>query len=145
MRTELFAYLPDGAKKIRDAVFVLEQGFENEYDETDLEATHILLFDDGGTPVGTCRIFVDEGLESHVLGRLAVLKEHRGKGFGTELVRAAIKFVSECGGKVLSLHAQCRSKSFYEKLGFSEFGDIEYDEGCPHIKMKKEIIKNGEG
>mgnify|MGYP003290090441 CR=1 FL=1 len=144
MKTEIFTYLPVEARKIRETVFIIEQGFENEYDETDLVATHILIYIDDGTPVGTCRIFWDTELNSHILGRLAVLKEHRSKGFGAELVRAALSLVADKGGSVLTLHAQCRSKAFYEKLGFSEFGEIEYDEGCPHIKMKKYITKNGE-
>lgn len=39
----------------------------------------------------------------------------------------------------MSLHAQCRVKSFYEKLGYTEFGEIDDDEGCPHIWMNKQI------
>lgn len=143
MKTEIFTYLPDGAKKIREEVFIHEQGFENEYDETDLVAAHILVYGENGAPVGTCRVFWDNGLNSHILGRLAVLREHRGKGFGIKLVEAAAEYVRQSGGAVLTLHAQCRSKGFYEKLGFKEFGDIEYDEGCPHIKMKKNITENG--
>lgn len=144
MRTEIFDFLPDGARNIRETVFILEQGFENEYDETDLVAKHIVLFGDDGEPVGTCRVFWDNSLNSHILGRLAVLREKRSKGYGAKIVEAAAEYVSSVGGTVLTLHAQCRSKGFYEKLGFEEFGDIEYEEGCPHIKMKKDITKKGE-
>ncbi len=144
MKTEIFDFLPDEARRIRETVFIHEQGFENEYDKTDLVAKHVLLFTDDGEPVGTCRVFWDDSLNSHILGRLAVIRENRGKGYGVKIVETAAEYVSSVGGTVLTLHAQCRSKGFYEKLGFEEFGDIEYEEGCPHIKMKKATAKNGE-
>ena len=35
------------------------------------------------------------------------------------------------------LHAQLQAKPFYEKLGFKAYGEIDYDEDCPHTWMKK--------
>ena len=37
----------------------------------------------------------------------------------------------------ISLHAQLQAKPFYEKLGFVAYGEIDYDEDCPHTWMKK--------
>ena len=37
------------------------------------------------------------------------------------------------------LHAQLQAKPFYEKLGFKAYGEIDYDEYCPHTWMKKEM------
>lgn len=139
MKTEIIKFLPEDAHKIRVKVFIEEQGFENEFDSIDAEAVHILMKNDDGIPVATCRIFWDNKMNSHILGRLAVLKEFRGMGIGSEAVNAALDYVESANGKSLMLHSQCRAAAFYEKLGFASFGEVELDEGCPHIWMKKEI------
>lgn len=138
MQAKLYKVLPDEAREIRTEVFIKEQGFENEYDSTDETAVHIVMFN-GDEPVATCRVFQSDEMNTYVLGRLAVLKEHRGKGIGAAVVEEAEAYVSKIGGKELMLHAQCRSAGFYQKLGFAEFGDIEYEEGCPHIRMRKSL------
>lgn len=138
MKTEIQKFLPEEAHNIRIKVFIEEQGFENEFDEIDAEAVHILMKTDDGMPVATCRVFWSEEMNSYVLGRLAVLKEYRGNGIGSQVVKAALDFVKDSGGKCLMLHSQCRAAVFYEKFGFVSFGEVELDEGCPHIWMKKE-------
>ena len=139
MKSEIYNFLPEEAHDIRIKVFVEEQGFENEFDGTDAEAVHILMKTDDGNSVATCRIFWDNKMNSYILGRLAVLKEFRGRGIGSEVVKAALDYAESVNGISLMLHSQCRAAMFYEKLGFVSFGDIELDEGCPHIWMKKEI------
>lgn len=139
MNTEIYEGLSDYAKEIRQKVFVKEQGFQNEFDDIDKTATHIVLFHDEKTPIATCRIFWNETMDMYILGRLAVVKEYRGKNIGSLLVREAEKYIHKKGGKSIALHAQCRVTAFYNKLGFTEFGDIEDEEGCPHIWMKKDV------
>ncbi len=131
--------LPEDAKNIRNTVFVQEQGFENEYDSTDGTATHIVAYCNE-TAVGVCRVFSDDETEGvYLLGRLAVLKVHRGKGIGAAIVAEAEKYVKQNGGAVLKLHSQTGATAFYEKLGYEQFGSVEYEENCPHIWMKKNI------
>ncbi len=128
--------LPDEARCVRETVFVKEQGFQEEFDSIDKISTHLVMFD-GDKPVAACRFFWDSNADSFILGRLAVIKEYRGKHLGTELVKEAERIIKADAGKALSLHAQCRVKAFYAKQGYSEFGKIDYDEDCPHIWMKK--------
>lgn len=137
METVIYEGIPDYAKEIRKKVFVDEQGFHDEYDDIDDTAAHIVMFDENKMPVGTCRIFWDSEMNTYVLGRLAVIKEYRGKKIGSDIVKEAEKYVEKNGGKCLALHAQYRTSAFYKKLGFAEFGDIDEVEGCPHIWMKK--------
>ena len=40
----IYRQLPDEAKRIREQVFIKEQGFENEFDQTDEQAVHIVVF-----------------------------------------------------------------------------------------------------
>lgn len=135
--------LPNDAAKIREDVFVKEQGFENEFDDTDKTAAHIVMYDDeagSGLPIAACRVFESGDDENtYILGRLAVIKAYRGKNIGTEMIREAQRYVLSKGGKIIALHAQCRASGFYKKLGFCEYGSIEDDEGCPHIWMRKII------
>ena len=48
------------AKLIRQTVFVDEQGFKNEFDDTDNKAYHGILTDNG-EPVSTGRLFTENG------------------------------------------------------------------------------------
>ena len=137
MRITIYENFPDCAKEIRRAVFMEEQGFQNEFDEIDKTASHIVLFDEEDKPIATCRVFWNEAMDSYTLGRLAVVKAYRGKNIGSVTVKEAEKYVQKKGGKSLILHAQCRASAFYNKLGFTEFGSIEDEEGCPHVWMKK--------
>lgn len=138
MKFEIYDYLPDAAKLVRQTVFVEEQGFVNELDDTDDIATHIVLYDEE-KPAATCRIFQGEKSGEYILGRLAVMKDYRGKNIGSRMISEAEKCVLAKGGKILMLHSQCRAKDFYAKSGYIEFGEIGYDEGCPHIWMKKQL------
>lgn len=137
MRVELFTTIPPQAMEIRQRVFVEEQGFQVEFDEMDAVAVHFVAFDDFDTPVATCRVFKGEESNTYILGRLAVSKESRGKNAGRFLVEKVEKYVKAQGGVQLQLHAQCRITAFYERLGFSPFGEIDDDEGLAHIWMKK--------
>ncbi len=136
MITKIYSKLPTEAKQIREEVFIKEQGFSEEYDEIDNIATHIVAFD-GDTALATCRIFKGEEVGVFLLGRLAVKKEFRKKGIGSKLIGAAEEYAMKNGGKSIILHSQLHATQFYARLGFIEYGDIEYEENCPHIWMKK--------
>lgn len=139
MQIAIYEGIPNHAREIREMVFMKEQGFQNEFDEIDSTATHIVLFDENEKPIATCRVFANPITKEYTLGRLAVIKEYRGKNFGSAIVHEAERYVQKKGGTAIVLHAQCRVADFYRKLGFTEFGDIEIDEGCPHVWMKKNI------
>lgn len=55
MQLEAYDFLPEDAKRIREAVFMKEQGFKNEFDDIDLLALHLILYD-GSQPAATCRL-----------------------------------------------------------------------------------------
>lgn len=136
MAVKSFDYLPEEAKKIRTKVFVEEQGFKEEFDKTDQRAIHLVCFENE-KPTATCRIFQGEADGEYILGRLAVMKEYRGKNIGAKMLESAEKAVREKNGKYIILHSQVQAKVFYAKQGYTEFGEVEEEEGCPHIWMKK--------
>lgn len=134
--------LPDDAMEIRTVVFVEEQGFIDMPDETDKIAAHIIGFD-GGKAVAVCRVFREDEGDDHILGRFAVIKEYRGKGTGRMLLREAEGYVASVGGKRLKLHSQYHAKGFYESCGYTVKGEIEYEQGEPHIWLEREVRIGG--
>ncbi len=142
MKIAIYESLPDEARQIRQTVFVEEQGFCEEFDRTDDEAAHFVVYLEDSRPVATCRVFWDPAAEGYVLGRFAVLRECRGKNIGSAMMAEAEKYVRKAGGRSLALHAQCQVSGFYRKLGFAEYGEAEDEQGCPHVWMKKEISVN---
>lgn len=132
-----FNALPEEAKYIRTAVFVEEQGFCEEFDDIDNISTHLVLYSDN-QPAAVCRFYCKNN--QYFIGRLATLKEYRGKGFGAMLVLEAERLIKKAGGKSVMLHSQCRAMTFYEKSGYAPFGESDFDEDCPHQWMKKILL-----
>ena len=128
--------LSEDEKFIRETVFIEEQKFKIEFDDTDDIATHIVMYLDN-QPVGCCRLFKQDN-EYHI-GRIAVLKPYRGKGYGEKILLNAERVAKEKGADSISLSAQVRASGFYEKLGYKKHGEIYFDEYCEHIAMKKDI------
>lgn len=133
---KIYNYLCAEARKIREQVFVEEQGFENEFDEFDAQVPHAVLFMDGQA-VATGRLLPGEQQGELVIGRVAVLQEYRGRHLGEQIMLALEEEARRAGGKKISLSAQCRASGFYQTLGYAERGAVYLDEFCPHILMEK--------
>ena len=124
------------AKDIRMAVFVYEQGFEDEFDEVDETAWHIEVWDQD-QPVAVGRMFESGQCGTFTVGRIAVIKEWRKKNVGKTVMDALEDFVRQLGGNAVELSAQCTAIGFYEKLGYHQVGDVYMDQFSPHMKMVK--------
>ena len=138
MNYKLFEnFLPKEAIEIRYKVFTLEQGFANEddLDVLDDKSIHIIVFINE-LPIGTARMF-KEGEGIYHIGRLAILKEHRGKGIGSFILGVFENKARELGAKKMHLGSQIDKAAFYEKNGYKKYGDIFDDAGYPHIMMEK--------
>jgi len=121
---------------IRRAVFIKEQGVSEaeEMDGTDMEAIHLLVREDGA-PVATGRIIVTD--DKFYIGRVAVLKEHRGKKYGDFMMRLLIRKAYGMGGTTQHLHAQIQARGFYENLGFKAVSDEYMEADIPHVDMER--------
>ena len=137
LRPEVSDSLSDDEVRIRTDVFVEEQGFVVEFDDDDAISTHIVLYD-GDVPVAVCRIIPGEDGECHI-GRIAVVREYRGRGIGSAVVTEAEDVARSMGFRESLLSAQVRAKGFYETLGYEAFGDEYLDEYCPHVMMRKRL------
>jgi predicted GNAT family N-acyltransferase len=126
------------ALSVRIAVFVDEQGIsrEDEIDEYDDVAVHAVGYA-GGAPVAAGRLVLMDGYGK--IGRMAVLKEHRGTGAGAQVLEALEREGVARGLRVFKLSAQLTARGFYDRAGYAAAGDV-YDEvGIPHIAMEKRV------
>ncbi len=140
----------EAAWRVRFAVFVDEQKVpaDVEVDELDEAATttHVLALDDGEV-VGTGRLLLDAPGHVH-LGRLAVLREARGRGVGARLVRAleAIAAAQHAAGEPAAvevvLSAQEAAMEFYRRLGYAPVtGERYLDAGIWHQDMARTLTR----
>lgn len=132
-----FEEIPE-AKAIRQRVFIDEQGFQNEFDETDNAATHIVAYQ-GDIPIATARLFKSDKPDTYTIGRVAVIPECRGQHIGANIMQKLEEVAKEKGGKFIELSAQTRVISFYKSLGYEPFGEEYLDEFCPHMAVRKTL------
>ena len=120
-------------RKVRNEVFVLEQGVSetDEYDEFESSARHYLITKNDVT-CGVARWRkTDKGIK---LERFAVLSKFRRSGVGKRLVKEVLKDVLPMRQKIY-LHAQIQTVYFYQKLSFAIDGKIFVEAGIKHYKM----------
>ncbi|MEP2781869.1 MAG: GNAT family N-acetyltransferase [Pseudoruegeria sp.] len=121
---------------LRQTVFIEEQNVpvEVEMDDKDSEAIHILAKTEDGAAVGTARLlFVGS---TGKIGRVCVVKDHRGTGLGTALIQFSIEHLRQTPQITRAkLGAQQHAIGFYEKLGFTICGPEYQDGGIPHFDM----------
>jgi len=124
------------ASAIREAVFVAEQGVpqEIELDEWDERCEHALACDAAGRPIGTGRLLPD----GHI-GRMAVLRERRGRGAGGAILEALIDRARSRGMTRVVLNAQTQAAPFYERFGFAVSSDEFVEAGIPHVEMARNL------
>ena len=72
------------------------------------------------------------------IGRLAVLKDWRGLGIGSEIMKNLIKQSESLGMSQTYLHSQVLVPEFYESLGYRQKGSIFEEAGIPHVVMLRD-------
>lgn len=126
------------AYKIREQVFVIEQQVSPELERDGLDDSveyateHIVAYHEK-RPVGTARILFKDNRAK--LGRIAIIKEKRSKGLGTNLMEFLIKYLKEKKVNEIYMHAQYYLFNFYQKFGFKQRGNIFYEANIKHIEM----------
>jgi len=122
-------------RPIREAVFIAEQHVpvELEWDGLDDECTQLLAFN-GDEAVGTARM-----TPGGKIGRMAVLKEWRDKGVGSQLLEEMIAVARAANVSQVVLDAQHSAIPFYQRFGFTVISDSFIDAGIQHRKMVKRL------
>jgi predicted GNAT family N-acyltransferase len=132
------------AKAIRLRVFHHEQGFTHElkFDAHDDKPTtiHLLGKDvEKDKYVAVARVLLDDASRTAQIGRVAVLKECRGKSYGAALMTGVERRIQE-RVDMFKLSARFDKRGFYEKCGYERKSDeIHLDEGVEHCWMYKTV------
>ena len=123
-------------RAIRESVFVDEQGISAEIDFDGLDATavHALAYLNDNA-VGTGRMLAD----GHI-GRIAILKEYRGQKVGSKIVCSFIDEAVKKDYRRVYLGSQKHANEFYQRLGFTAYGEEFIDAGIVHISMEKVLV-----
>jgi len=123
------------AAPIRFTVFVEEQGVPLgiELDAHDLLSVHAIVFDEE-KPVATGRLLPDGQI-----GRMAVLKDWRGRGIGALMLQSLMERAKERGYAEVALSAQVQAVPFYHAHGFVVEGDEYLEAGIKHLVMKRRL------
>lgn len=126
------------AISIRQKVFVEEQNIPEivEFDEEDKTAIHAVAYEGLSKvkAVATGRLLCKGGWAE--IGRVAVLKEERGKQYGDLIVRMLIDKAKTLKYSEIYLNAQVKAEGFYNKIGFYITGEPFLEAGIQHIRMK---------
>lgn len=134
MEITIFKGLNNDIKKLREDVFVKEQGFHNEFDDIDNDCYYALM-KDNEIPVTMCR-FYPTGDGEYTIGRVCCDLTYRMHGYSKQVVLAAIDKIKELGGTKVALGAQHSAVGFYQTMGFVIQGESYYDEHCLHYHME---------
>lgn len=132
----------DDARRIRVVVFVDEQKvpLEEEIDEIDPAAFHVIAYNSAGEACGTARLFADPDEPGYArIGRMAVLLSHRGSGCGSALLSSLLQTAKQQGYRQAVLSAQQHAISFYERNGFAAAGGFFEEAGISHMKMVRKL------
>ncbi|SDE37018.1 ElaA protein [Paracoccus isoporae] len=137
MRVELTRDLAT-CHALRREVFIDEQGVSEaeELDDLDHAALHVLGWV-GDDAVATARLVVSG--DQAKIGRVCVLRAHRGTGAGATIMRGALDILRQRGIRTAKLASQVHALPFYEKLGFVAYGPEFLDAGIPHRDMTLEL------
>ena len=121
--------------RVRADVFVVEQDCPyQDLDGDDQSAIHLWLTV-GEKTVALARV-CPKGthMEETSIGR--VITTERGKGYGRDIMLAAIAAAQEdLGATLIDIEAQEYAKVFYEKAGFRQSSEMFMLDGIPHIRM----------
>lgn len=123
---------------IRKVVFVEEQNvsIEEEMDQYDKSAIHFVGYLHE-KPIAASRL---RWVHSYgKLERLCILKNYRGKSYGTKMIQEMESKILKNGYYQAKLNAQTHAIKFYKQLGYNVISDEFMDAGIPHVTMVKQL------
>ncbi|MNC61734.1 putative N-acetyltransferase YjcF [compost metagenome] len=110
---------------------------DDEFDQYEQNAEHILIYHEEDGPVGTARLRVVDGWAK--LERICLRSPYRKYGLGSFIIATLEKMAAEQGLTQAKLHGQKQAEGFYQKLGYETSSPVFMEDGIPHVLMVKSI------
>lgn len=122
----------------RTAVFVVEQECPyQEVDESDRQAVHVCLEDEGELKAYARILESDDAIH---FGRVLVVKKFRGQQLGRKIVAKTLNEIEKRYPNLpVIISAQAYLVDFYSSFGFEKNSEIYLEDEIPHIEM---LLKN---
>ena len=131
LRIYLYNKPVSDVRALRTEVFLEELGCENEFDDIDNSATHVLFYDKN-TAIATGRLYTQG--EDFFIGKVCVKKDYRGNKLGRRVVLALEEDARKSGGRLVRAYASGEAKPFCEKLGYTAESEAD---GAQTVMVKK--------
>jgi predicted GNAT family N-acyltransferase len=126
---------------LRHEVFVLGQDVpeEMERDEHDDVVDHGVALVDG-VVLATGRLLPPTAPGgAATVGRMAVAEAARGQGLGAAVLDLLERTAHERGWPAIELHAQIHATGFYDRAGYTPYGEVYLEAGIEHLSMRKDL------
>lgn len=136
-------YQRAGVHYVRVEAMVVDFGttLEGEFDTDTPQTEYILVLDDNGVPLSTCRLhFVPEDGYAKI-ERVATVSFARGQGAGKLAVTAAEDWIRERGYHKIIVTSRVEAVGFYEKLGYKADYSVDARAMFPSPKKREEPAK----
>lgn len=126
----------EALRAVREPVFVQEQQvpIEEEWDALDPLSLHVIARDLQRHPIGAGRLTPERKI-----GRMAVLRDWRGKGVGAAMLQLLLDQARARGYAEVALNAQVDAMGFYRGFGFEPYGEEFMEAGIRHQAMRRAI------
>lgn len=143
---KLVTYLSDDYDQLiqlRNEVLRIPLGLILAPEDIESEKADIFIgaFTENNHLVGCCVLTKTDDPHIIQLRQMGIDAEVRKMGIGAAILRFAEKWASEQQYQKIILHARKVAEAFYEKNGYSAFGEEFTEVGIPHSKMEKNISK----
>lgn len=101
------------------------------------ESLHLVA--EHGEAVVGCVLFHPESTNEGRLFQMAVRADQQRRGLGRRLVTTLERELWRRGFRDVRLHARAGVVGFYERLGYSAYGEPYAEIGIPHRRMRKAL------
>ena len=120
-------------QQIRERVFVYELNIPKdvEFDTLDSNALHVLVTDQTQAPIATGRL-----CNGGLIGRIAVLPEHRNRSVYKSLLIYIVNLAQQQGYESVSINCILNEVERFKRNGFVQQGIVFMEAGIPRQRMQ---------
>ena len=125
-------------------VFGFGCSLEAEFEQDTVDSEYILVVDDDGLPLSTCRIHIEKEKGYAKIERVTTVPEARKKGAGRVGILEAEAVIREAGIKRIIITSREEAEGFYQRLGYTTDENMDPDTLAPYNSKEEREEKINE-